>query len=156
ADDGWTLRFASQVKALVAGRRAGLDPDPAGWAGFLLFGHVPEPYTVYRDIRALTAGSTLWIDAHGVGASERYFSLPKIIAEAEYRTVRSPDNRQKGIRTALLDSVHHHLAADVPVGIFLSSGVDSGALLGLMRDAGQQDIHAITLGYEEFRERHEN
>ena len=156
ADDGWTFRFASQVKALVAGRRAGLDPDPAGWAGFFLFGHVPEPYTIYRDIRALPAGATLWIDAHGVGNAKPYFSIPKIFAAAESRTASSPQDLQTRIRTALLDSVRHHLVADVPVGIFLSSGVDSGALLGLMRDAGEQDIHAITLGYEEFRQRHED
>jgi asparagine synthase (glutamine-hydrolysing) len=156
ADDGWTLRFASQVKALVAGGRAGLDPDPAGWAGFFLFGHVPEPYTIYRDIRALAAGATLWVDAHGVGEPESYFSIPKIFAEAESRAVNSPQDQKKRIRIALLDSVRHHLVADVPVGIFLSSGVDSGALLGVMRDAGQRDIHAITLGYEEFREQYED
>ena len=50
----------------------------------------------------------------------------------------------------MLDSVRAHLLADVEVGIFLSAGVDSGALLGLMRDAGQQEIRAITLAFEEF------
>jgi asparagine synthase (glutamine-hydrolysing) len=45
ADDGWTLRFASQVKALLAGGRVSRDPEPAGWAGFCLFGSVPEPFT---------------------------------------------------------------------------------------------------------------
>ena len=154
ADDGWTLRFASQVKALVAGRRTGLDPDPAGWAGFFLFGNVPEPYTIYRDIRAVPAGATLWIDRRGLHEPERYFSLPQVFAEAE-RPAARPD-AQSRIRAALIDSVRHHLVADVPVGIFLSSGVDSAALLGLMRDAGHDDIHAITLRYEEFRDRHED
>src|SRR5262249_39292040 len=45
----------------------------------------------------------------------------------------------------------HHLVADVPVGAFLSAGVDSGALVGLMREAGQQDIQTVTLGFDEFR-----
>src|SRR5262249_11915788 len=58
---------------------------------------------------------------------------------------------QLGIRDALIDSVRHHLVADVPVGAFLSSGIDSGALVGLMRDAGQQDIQTVTLAFEEFR-----
>src|SRR5262249_54564077 len=49
------------------------------------------------------------------------------------------------------DSVRAHLLADVEVGVFLSAGVDSGALLGLMRDAGQREIRAITLAFEEFR-----
>jgi asparagine synthase (glutamine-hydrolysing) len=156
ADDGWTFRFASQVKALVAGGRAGCDADPAGWAGFLLFGNVPEPYTTYRDIRALAAGATLWVDAFGAGEPQSYFSIAEIFANAKPRTADSPQDRQATFRAALLDSVRHHLVADVPVGIFLSSGVDSGALLGLMRDAGQRDIHAITLGYEEFRGRHDD
>jgi asparagine synthase (glutamine-hydrolysing) len=156
ADDGWTLRFASQVKALLAGQRAGRDPDPAGWAGFFLFGNVPEPYTIYRDIRALSAGATLWIDRRGTGEPNSYFSIPKLLAAADGRPATPPQDAQTHIRSALLDSVRHHLVADVPVGIFLSSGVDSGALLGLMRDAGQQDIQAITLGYEEFRQRPED
>jgi len=155
ADDGWTIRFASQVKALVSGRHAGLDPDPAGWAGFFLFGSVPEPYTVYRDIRALPAGSTLWIDGDGPYKPQSFFSIAETFVTAE-RAPAHADDAPRRIRTALLDSVRHHLVADVPVGIFLSSGIDSGSLLGLMRDAGQQDIHAITLGYEEFRERHED
>ena len=60
------------------------------------------------------------------------------------------------VREALLDSVRHHLVADVPVGAFLSSGIDSGALVGLMRDAGQQDIQTVTLAFEEFRGRSED
>ena len=58
ANDGWTFRFASQVKALLAGSRVSRDPEPAGIAGFHLFGSVPEPFTLYRDIRALPAGHT--------------------------------------------------------------------------------------------------
>src|SRR6266508_38883 len=54
------------------------------------------------------------------------------------------------LRTAIVDSVKAHLLADVEVGLFLSAGVDSGALLGLVRDAGQR-IRAITLAFDEFR-----
>jgi asparagine synthase (glutamine-hydrolysing) len=55
------------------------------------------------------------------------------------------------LRAAVGDSVGAHLLADVEVGIFLSAGVDSGALLGLMADAGQREIRAITLAFDEFR-----
>ena len=51
----------------------------------------------------------------------------------------------------MLDSVRRHLVADVPVGAFLSAGVDSGSLVGLMRDAGQSQIETITIAFEEFR-----
>ena len=62
ADDGWTFRFASQVKALLAGGGLSRDADPAGEVGFYLFGHVPEPFTTHRAIRALPAGATLTVD----------------------------------------------------------------------------------------------
>ena len=72
------------------------------------------------------------------------------------RSPASDEDLQLGAREALLDSVRHHLVADVPVGAFLSSGIDSGALVGLMRDAGQQDIQTVTLAFEEFRGRSED
>src|SRR5215469_2446449 len=65
ANDGWTFRFASQVKALLAGGRVSRDPEPAGIVGFHLWGSVPEPFTLYRDIRLLPAGHTQWVDASG-------------------------------------------------------------------------------------------
>src|SRR5262249_55216316 len=63
----------------------------------------------------------------------------------------SEDERRHLARQALLDSVRHHLVADVPVGAFLSSGIDSGALVGLMCDAGQRDIQTVTVAFDEFR-----
>jgi asparagine synthase (glutamine-hydrolysing) len=156
ADDGWTLRFASQVKALLAGGKISAVPEPAGWAGFLLFGCVPEPFTIYQEIRAVPAGTTMWVDARGPAAPARYFSIPDVFSSAEgQRPARWPELQGRA-RAALLDSVRHHLVADVPIGAFLSSGVDSGSLLGLMRDAGQQEIHTVTLAYEDFRGRRED
>ncbi len=153
ADDCWTVRFASQVKALVGGGKVSRDPDPAGWAGFFLFGSVPEPYTVHRAVRAVEAGTTLWIDRSGPARPTRYFSVSLPLAAA-YKPMRGAAADARGrVRAALLDSVRHHLVADVPVGLFLSSGIDSAALLGLMRDAGQRDVEAITLRYDEFHGR---
>ncbi len=152
ADDGWTLRFASQVKALLAGGKVSRAPEPAGWAGFYLFGSVPEPFTTWQEIRALEAGCYMWVDATGPQPPVRYFSLAEECTnDAEQRPIAPEEARE-----ALLDSVRHHLVADVPVGAFLSAGIDSGALVGLMRDAGQQDITTVTLSFEEFRGRHDD
>src|SRR5215510_1014685 len=152
ADDGWTLRFASQVKALLAGGKVSRDPEPAGWVGFWLFGSVPEPFTTYQEIRALPAGSTLWVDRVGTHETKQYFSIADTYCAAEAASSPINDESQQGTaREALLDSVRHHLVADVPVGAFLSSGIDSGALVGLMRDAGQQEIRTVTVAFEEFR-----
>ena len=157
ADDGWTLRFASQVKALLAGGKVSRDPEPAGWVGFCLFGSVPEPFTTYQEIRALPAGSTLWVDRVGTHEPKQYFSIANTYCQAEAASSPINDERQQlAAREALLDSVRHHLVADVPVGAFLSSGIDSGALVGLMRDAGQREIQTVTVAFEEFRGKRED
>jgi asparagine synthase (glutamine-hydrolysing) len=148
-DDGWTFRFASQVKALLAGGGVSRDPEPAGVVGFQLFGAVPEPFTLYRDIRALPAGCWQWVDDAGPQPARPYVSLPAILA-AGARTPAPAEALAERVRAAALDSVSAHLLADVEVGAFLSAGVDSGALLGLMRDAGAGPATAITLAFGEF------
>jgi asparagine synthase (glutamine-hydrolysing) len=152
SDDGRTFRFASQVKALLGGGKISREPDSAGWVGFYLFGSVPEPYTTYEAIRAVPAGTIMWIDGRGPGAPQRYFSIAAAYCAAEHQPQRLSEGEvQAHIRDALLDSVRHHLVADVPVGAFLSAGIDSGALVGLMRDAGHENIQTITLAFDEFR-----
>ena len=122
ADDGRTLRFASQVKALLAGGAIDKSPDPAGLAGFNLFGSVPEPFTTFAAIKALPAGSMLLADARGPFRNSQYFSIADVYREAEEAARSAPDI--EAVRSALLDSVRHHLVADVPVGAFLSAGID--------------------------------
>ena len=155
ADDGGTLRFASQVKALLAGGALSRDPDPAGLVGFYLFGHVPEPRTWYRAIRALPAGHSMLIDERGPGTPVAYHRIAQVYADAEagidpLPPTPSREGVGRKIQEALLDSVRHHLEADVPVGAFLSAGIDSGALVGLMRDAGAHDLQTLTLAFSEF------
>jgi len=63
ANDGWTFRFANQVKPLLAGGKVSRDPEAAGIVGFHIWGSVPEPFTLYREIRRLPAGHTQTINA---------------------------------------------------------------------------------------------
>jgi asparagine synthase (glutamine-hydrolysing) len=149
SDDGLTFRFASQVKALLAGGGISRDPDAAGIVGFCLLGSVPEPFTTYRAIQSLPAGHTLLVDAAGVRTAACYAN----IATELTRNAKPPtDNNALNalVRKAALDSVAAHLLADVEVGVFLSAGIDSSALLGLMRDAGQEKIRALTVRFDEF------
>ena len=75
ADDGWTIRFASQVKALLTSPRVSRVAEPAGLAGFYLFGSVPEPFTLYQEIRSVPAGSYQWVDSTGPHSAVPFFSL---------------------------------------------------------------------------------
>ncbi|HEX2151376.1 MAG TPA: asparagine synthase (glutamine-hydrolyzing) [Stellaceae bacterium] len=150
ANDGWTFRFASQVKALLAGGRISRDPEPAGLAGFYLFGAVPEPFTLYQSIRALPAGHMQIIDAGGPREPLPFASLAAVLAEGA-RDQAPAHELAETVRAGALDSVRAHLLADVEIGVFLSAGIDSGAVLGLLRDAGQPKMRAITLQFDEFR-----
>lgn len=175
ADDGWTVRIASQVKAIKAGGKVSEVSEPAGLVGFYLFGHVPEPYTTWQDIRSLPAGSTLWINQSGPSEPRQYFSIAQIFQEAEQnQSSYSEQEAQQIIREALLDSVQHHQMADVPVGAFLSAGIDSSALVALMTETrtnnplsfegggwgeGGADINpiqTITLAFEEYKNTHDD
>lgn len=151
ADDGRTFRFASQVKALLAGGGVSRDPEPAGVVGFYLWGSVPEPFTIYRSIRSLAAGCTLTVKSDAILEPRQYYSIAQVYRTAEGVSTRSANSDARAeIREALHDSVRHHLVADVPVGAFLSAGVDSSALVGLMRDRGQKTIKTVTLAFDEF------
>lgn len=143
ADDGKTVRVASQVKALLAGGGIDTSPDPAGHAGFFLWGHVPEPHTLYRGIRALAPGMWEWWGKDGQRRSGRFFDLA-----AELR--RPQPVAGVDLRAALEDSVAHHLIADVPVGLFLSAGRDSTTLAAMASRRAPGRLLSVTLAFKEF------
>ncbi|GAB4176470.1 MAG: amidotransferase 1, exosortase A system-associated [Thalassobaculales bacterium] len=141
------LAFASRARALAAG--LGLDGGdgaacPAGLAGFLLFGAVPEPFTLWPAIRAVPAGCTLWLaaDRSAMPPPRRYFDLGAVLAAAAAQP--APD--AGAVREAVLGCVRRHLVADVPVGLFLSGGVDSATLLAAAAELGPPPA-CLTLGF---------
>jgi asparagine synthase (glutamine-hydrolysing) len=152
ADDGATLRVASQVKALLAGRKINTSPEPAGHVGFFLWGHVPEPYSLYRGIRSLPAGASLWVETGGRRREQSFCSIGSELAQASHRNSEPLDSSKvaKELRRALLESVRQHLQADVPVGVFLSAGLDSTTLAYLVAQLAPKDLHTVTLGFEEY------
>ncbi len=149
SDDGKTLRIASEVKALRASDAISNERDPAGICGFYLFGHVPEPYTSMREIKALPAGSILRCPFDGRPDVHTFFSVASAYVDARAQACDAtvPGRFNKAIR----ESVIRHMVADVPVGVFLSSGIDSGAVLGMMRDVFDGSIDAFTVSFDEYR-----
>ncbi len=151
ADDGSTVRVASQVRALIAGGGVSKQFDPAGAAGFFLRGTVPEPFTMYRSIRALPAGSYCFVDANGVSEPEQYFSIAGTLRDnLETPQPRDPETL---VHDAVLESVKHHMVSDVPVGAFLSAGIDSTSVVALARESGAADLQTMTLRFAEYRGR---
>ncbi len=173
ADDGKTLRAASQVKALLAGGQIDTTPEAAGHVGFFLWGHVPAPFTLYRGISKLPAGHWMWVPQDGAPKLHSYCDISSVLAEAEAKSeirnqkaeisnfqfpisnlsssLRDPLNPQSSIlNAALRDSVRAHLIADVPIGVFLSSGLDSTTIAALAAQTSAT-LRTVTLGFEEFR-----
>jgi len=154
SDDGQSFRFASQVKALLKGGGIDTAPQPAGHVGFYLWGYVPEPYTLYKNISALPAGTTLWIGSKGQKYSNRFFNLSKEIAYVEESVRARPiisEYTQEHLRNAIKNSVQCHQIADVDVGLFLSAGLDSTTLTALAAEDNNNNLKTITLGFDEYK-----
>jgi len=153
ADDGKTIRIASQVKALLAGRHIDTEPEAAGHVAFFLWGSVPDPFTLYRGICALPAGHTLMVREGGPRETRSFCSIPEIMREAEqagHDASAHAQDKHETLHSALRDSAEHHLMADVPVGIFLSAGLDSSTIAALVSER-HHDVRTVTLGFNEYR-----
>jgi asparagine synthase (glutamine-hydrolysing) len=130
--DGWFL-FASEVRAILA---TGLVPavlNPDGLWDYLAYQTAPAPRTLIDGVEMLEPGCSLMVDATGMEHQNRYWDLATSAAPL---TDVSPEQAHKEVRRLLLDSVSAHLVSDVPVGAFLSGGIDSSAVVALMREAG--------------------
>ena len=134
------LVFASEVRALLASGLVRRELDPQGLHGYFRTGSVPEPRTLLRGVRCLEAGH-LAIWQAGRLQTRRYWELrfqPEAVAAPE---------AARTVRQALLDSVAHHFISDVPVGVFLSGGIDSTALVGLARTVGRAYLHTYSIAF---------
>jgi asparagine synthase (glutamine-hydrolysing) len=150
ANDGRTLRFASQVKAILEGGGVSMTRDPAGIAGFLLRGHVPEPFTMYETIRQLPAGTSMTVTRGGASEPRPYFSIAAVLRDAvdEHRHYTDGE-RAAIIADGVRESVRYHLVSDVPVGAFLSSGRDSSTIVALAAET-TASLQTVTLRFSEY------
>jgi asparagine synthase (glutamine-hydrolysing) len=138
-DTGAELAFASELDALPKGE---LDPDAV--EAFLAFNSVPAPLSIFREIRKLPPGHVLaWRD--GV-AELRRFARPGPLAP---RLDADEAELVEECRARLRDSVRAHLVSDVPVGVLLSGGVDSGTLAALAAEESSASVRTFSIGFAE-------
>jgi asparagine synthase (glutamine-hydrolysing) len=138
-DQGGELSFASELDALPHG-----DIDLQALEAFLSFNVVPAPLSIFSDIRKLLPGHTLTWE-RGTSTLARFARpgpLPARHDEDEAELVEE-------CRARLRDSVRAHLIADVPVGVLLSGGVDSGALAALAAEESSDAVRTFSIGFEE-------
>lgn len=138
------LVFASEICAVLATGLVPSDLDPAGVASFLAYGAPQDPLTVHRHIRSLPSGTAEWIDVESLTGSprrQRYWSYPDATPGVEN------DTAVQMVRAELTRSVRRQLVSDVPLGVFLSGGIDSATMAALARGNGQQPM-TFAVGYD--------
>ena len=142
-DDGRRLAFASELKALMLDPGIPRDVDEHAVADFLTFQYVPSPATIWKGVRKLPPGHLLTCDASGVKV-ERYWTLP-----VEPEQGHSGEYYRERLRALLAEAVRLRLVADVPLGAFLSGGVDSSVVVALMAQAVPEPIKTFSIGFDE-------
>lgn len=144
APTGFGLVFASELRTLLASAAVRLDLDPGSVFGFFATGSVPEPDTLVQDVKMLVPGQFLeWSAGRSEMGTFWRVEFPETTAcNASDAIVRT--------RAALEESVAAHLTSDVPVGLFLSGGIDSNAILALVAAAGASEgMAAFSIGVDE-------
>jgi len=143
--DGRRLLFASEIKAIVEDATVSRDLDPDALGEYLTYHYVPAPRTIFASVRKLPPASLLVLPLDG-GAPEvsRYWRLrfapDSSITEGEW---------MERLGAHLSDAVRCHMVSDVPIGAFLSGGVDSSTVVALMAEASATPIRTFSIGFDE-------
>ena len=150
--------LASQIKAILATGLVDRASNLRGQAGFWMLGSVPEPHTWFRDIQTVQAGHCLWVREGKVCNQHSWFDISSVWRETagSRESAIHKSALRNLVRSALIDSIDRHLVSDVPVGVFLSGGIDSAVLAALMAERGCSSLLGITIAYDEYAGRHED
>ena len=141
--DGAALRFASEIKALLADPGVKRELDRDALMLYLAFNYVPAPLTMFKGIRKLEPGCSLTLEG-GTLAVSRYWSLPQL---PERHDPADVGRLQRRLVDTLSEAVSGCMLADVPVGAFLSGGIDSGIVVALMARLSSRPVKTFTVGF---------
>jgi asparagine synthase (glutamine-hydrolysing) len=141
AEAGGAVVFASEIKSLLAWPRLSRELDRAALDQYLSFLYVPDPRTIFRDVRALPPAHSLVIDEAGVRVRRYWQFRPQL---GRYR---SPAEACAAVRAVFEDSVRAQMVADVPLGVFVSGGIDSTGILAMMTRHATSRVQSFTIGF---------
>jgi asparagine synthase (glutamine-hydrolysing) len=137
------LTFGSEIRPILAAQNSRLDVDPVALNLFLRFRYTPSPLTIFQNVRKLAPG-TMLIAENGKCREERWYNY----TPAPFSDKKEGKQAAEELLELYRGAVKRHLLSDVPVGILLSGGIDSGLLLALMNEQGGS-WPAYTVGYGE-------
>jgi asparagine synthase (glutamine-hydrolysing) len=144
--------FGSELKALKAHPQWRGEIDTDALAMFMRYGYIPAPYSIYKQINKIRPGEILSVNFSGSAIktkAEQYWSMTEVIKKANRNLiVASDDEMISGLEQLLLDSIRQQMVADVPLGAFLSGGIDSSTVVALMQSLSTQPIETFTVGFD--------
>jgi asparagine synthase (glutamine-hydrolysing) len=138
---GLRLSFASELKALRVIEGVGQQIDHCAMANFLALGYVPDPATIYGDVRKLPPGHTLLVTPEG-HRTARYWT--PVFAPSDRSSF---DDSTEELHSLATDAVRRRMISDVPLGAFLSGGIDSTALTGMMSEVSSEAVKSFSIGF---------
>lgn len=145
AISGGDLVFGSEMKALLQHPAVSRRIAPLSVSKYLTFGYIPAPHTIFEGVHKLEAGEWLRFSAEGC-QKDKYWDIPLADNPLSDANV---DELAAELRELLRDSVRTHLRSDVPVGVFLSGGIDSSAMVALAAGQVTRKLHTFSIGFEE-------
>ena len=144
------IAFASELGVLRAAGLTGGEVSAAGVLAFLEWGSVPPPLTWMRGVEMLAPGTwRRWRIGSPASETHGVFADARDAYRSSARPSVTADVFRADVADAVRDSVRAHLVADVPVGVFLSGGIDSGALVSCATSAGAQNLQTFTVGFDD-------
>jgi asparagine synthase (glutamine-hydrolysing) len=147
AVDGSRLVFASELKALLVDPALRRGVDPVALDQYLALEFVPSPLSMVRGISKLPPAHTLmWSIAEGTHSLRRYWEPSLREGADSVRSARSLDSQCEELLGVLRESVRKELISDVPLGVFLSGGIDSSAVAAMMTQLGS-DVKSFSVGF---------
>jgi asparagine synthase (glutamine-hydrolysing) len=142
--------FASEVKAFFQHPEIPLRPSQEGIWHYLTYRSVPSPATLFENIIKVRPGHLIVVNESGVQCRP-YWDIPlKPRAELSSRAVENPRQMQDHVESALTTSVKRRLISDVPLGAFLSGGVDSSLIVALMSKLTDAPVRTYSVGFRNF------
>ncbi|MCW2992481.1 MAG: hypothetical protein JWM73_3075, partial [Solirubrobacterales bacterium] len=146
--DEETFVFGSEIKAVLAHPAVPRELEPSAIPAYLTFGYVPTPRTFFRGIVSVPPGHVLILEDGAAPVVEPYWAPPLLGVDAA-PAVTSFDDAARQVRDELRAAVGRRLISDVPLGAFLSGGIDSSAVVGLMAEQVEGPVRTFTIGFED-------
>lgn len=141
--------FGSEIKAFLRHPGVTLEPDPSAFPSYFLHGYVPCPGTLYRDVKQVEPASIMTVSEKGDIHGQTYWRL-RYRTKAELQAVRGPQAAEAAerVRDLVDQAVARRLISDVPIGAFLSGGIDSSIVVGLMSRHMSAPVRTFSIGFD--------